>query len=89
LKEAAAAGGRAGQSGLAAGLQEGGPCYFINRYDGICVYYAIWWEGKTVQRKVGRKFWQKGPCVATGRKNQLLDKKHRLDPHYSQNSINQ
>jgi hypothetical protein len=22
-------------------------------------YYAIWWEGKTVQRKVGRKFWQK------------------------------
>jgi hypothetical protein len=25
----------------------------------ILLYYAIWWEDKTVQRKVGRKFWQK------------------------------
>jgi hypothetical protein len=26
---------------------------------GILLYYAIWWEGKTVQINVGRKFWQK------------------------------
>jgi hypothetical protein len=31
----------------------------LKRYDGICTYYAIWWEGKTVLKKVGRKFWQK------------------------------
>jgi hypothetical protein len=26
---------------------------------GQLMYYAIWWEGKTVQKNVGRKFWQK------------------------------
>jgi hypothetical protein len=33
--------------------------YKLNRYGGIYVYYAIWWEGKTVQKNVGPKFWQK------------------------------
>jgi hypothetical protein len=30
-----------------------------NRYNGNLQYYVIWWEGKIVLKKVGRKFWQK------------------------------
>jgi hypothetical protein len=32
-----------------------------NRYHGICLYYAVWWEGKTVKKNVGRSFWQTKP----------------------------
>jgi hypothetical protein len=27
--------------------------------NGIVQYYAVWWEGKIVLKKVGRKIWQK------------------------------
>jgi hypothetical protein len=31
----------------------------VNRYNGRLWYYAIWWEGKTVQKKALTTFWQK------------------------------